>query len=84
MTGSVTVNKPSTQTQGQPVSVSGTADPGQGVTVEQDDGQHQMATAGPDGHWGAMLIAPAPGDHTISVSSTDATTQTTYAVSPRP
>lgn len=80
----VTVNKPSTQMQGQPVSVSGTANPGQGVTVQQDDGQQQQATAGPDGQWGATVIAPAPGTHTISVSSTDSTTTTTYTVKPKP
>ena len=84
MGNGVSVNKPSTQMQGQPVSVSGTAEPGQGVTVEQDDGQQQMATAGPTGAWGATVIAPDPGVHTISVSSTDATTTTTYAVKPKP
>ena len=84
MSGNVTVNKPSTQMQGQPVSVSGSAKPGQGVSIDQDDGQHQQATAGQDGRWGATVIAPDPGVHTISVSSTDATTTTTYAVKPKP
>jgi hypothetical protein len=84
MNGKVTVNKPGTQMQGQPVSVSGTAPPGAGVSVTQGDGQHQHATAGPDGRWGATLIAPDPGPQTISVSSTDATTTTTYTVRPRP
>lgn len=82
--GKVTVNKPSTQTQGQPVSVSGTAEPGSGITVTQSDGQRQMATAGPHGEWGATVIAPDPGVVTISVESTDATTTTTYPVRPRP
>lgn len=80
----VTVNKPGTQTQGQVVSITGTAEPGAGVTVEQDDGQHQHATANPSGQWGAHVIAPPAGTHTISVSSTDATTTTTYTVNPKP
>lgn len=81
--GKLSVQKPNTSMQGQPVSISGTASPGAGVTVQQDDGQAQSATAGPHGQWGATVIAPAPGIHTISVSSTGATITTTYAVKPR-
>jgi hypothetical protein len=84
MSGKVTVNKPSTQTQGQPVTLTGTAPPGAGVSITQDDGQHQHATANPDGQWGAHVTAPDPGVHTVSVSSTDATTTTTYVVKPKP
>lgn len=84
MSGTVTVNKPGTQTQGQPVTLQGTAPAGSGVAIQQDDGQYQHATANPDGEWGAHVIAPEPGVHTVSVSSSEATTTTTYTVKPKP
>ena len=79
------VDKPSTQITGQPISVIGTTDPGRKVTVKghwpEEEDKHHLATAGPDGRYGATLIAPsAPGVNTVSVSSTDATTATTFPV----
>lgn len=61
MSGTVTVNKPSTHTQSQPVTLTGTAPPGAGVSITQDDGQHQQATANPDRQWRAQCDSPRPG-----------------------
>lgn len=79
------VDKPSTQMTGQPMSVTGTTDPGRKVTVKghwpEEEDKHHLATAGPDGRYGATLISPnKPGVNTVSVSSTDATTTTTFPV----
>jgi len=78
----LTVNKPSTQMANQVMSVSGTATPNTKVTFSGSwDFSNLSATAGPDGKWGANFMAPdTAGTHTISVSSSDATTSTTFAV----
>ena len=65
-----------------PISVEGQApNPGDHVVIEtswSDEKQH--AEAGPDGHYGGTIQQPpdTPGVHTISVSSSEATTSTTF------
>ena len=79
------VDKPSTKMTRQPMSVSGTAEPGTRVSVkghwQGEEDKHHPATAGPDGRYGATLITPdQEGIFEVSVSSTDATTTTTFPV----
>ncbi len=67
------------------MSVTGTANPGRKVKAKghlpEEEEKDYLATAGPDGRYGATLIAPdKPGVNTFSVSSTDATTTSTFAV----
>jgi hypothetical protein len=79
----LTVKRPSTQQEGEPVPIRGTAQPGAAVTVAQDDGQQRFALADADGNWGAIVIAPAAGTHTLSASTCEGTATTTYSVRSR-
>ena len=60
--------------RGEPVTVWGTAAPGQGVTLSLA-GQRAEATADAKGRWRATMAAlPAGGPHTLSVSASGAAT----------
>lgn len=59
------------------VPVAGTAQPGASVSVDLGDGLTGSATAGTDGSWSTVVEDVPVGDHTISVTQTIGTDETT-------
>lgn len=63
-----------------PLTLSGTAPAGERLTVSEDGEQLAAVTVQQDGRWSAELPAPAPGEHTYTVSGNGSSSELTVNV----